>query len=160
MPQIHRILVPVDFSEPSRLALAQAENLAAALGATVDALAVWEPPNPVSPDVMITVPGWSAASIEMQGVEGTRKQLAEFVNQVRESPATVNQRIDKGNPAATILRVADEGYDLIVMGTVGRGSFSRAMLGSVSAKVAAHASCPVLVVNEPPSEVEAAQAQT
>jgi nucleotide-binding universal stress UspA family protein len=53
----------------------------------------------------------------------------------------------EGDPADEILKRA-EAYDadLIVMGTSGLGTFSRAFLGSVSTKVLNHAKCTCIVV--------------
>ena len=52
-----------------------------------------------------------------------------------------------GDPAEVICQVAAEGaYDLVVIGTRGRGLFTELLLGSVSHKVIQHAPCPVLVV--------------
>ena len=54
-----------------------------------------------------------------------------------------------GSPADAIIEVAkDGGYDLIVMGTHGRGRLATALLGSVSNAVAARAGRPVLVVGD------------
>lgn len=54
---------------------------------------------------------------------------------------------DQGPAEDTIVRFANEhGSDLIVMGSRGLGGFERMLLGSVSAYVAHHANCPVLVV--------------
>jgi len=53
----------------------------------------------------------------------------------------------EGPPTDAILRVADaRNVDLIVMGARGLGSVSSLLLGSVSQKVMAHATCPVLLV--------------
>jgi nucleotide-binding universal stress UspA family protein len=47
----------------------------------------------------------------------------------------------------TICQVAqDEGCDLIIMGSRGRGDWEGAMLGSVTHRVLAHCTLPVLVV--------------
>ena len=52
-----------------------------------------------------------------------------------------------GDPAAEICRVAEEGgFDVIVLGSHGRGFVKRVVLGSVSHHVLQHAPCPVLVV--------------
>jgi len=57
-----------------------------------------------------------------------------------------------GNPAATILAVAAErAANLIVMGTHSRGTFARALFGSVTAHVLRETTVPVAVV---PSSVE------
>ena len=47
-----RILVPVDFSETSRLAVQTAMELGARFGASIDLVHVWEPP-PLRPDLMV-----------------------------------------------------------------------------------------------------------
>jgi nucleotide-binding universal stress UspA family protein len=61
--------------------------------------------------------------------------------------ATIEQRVEMGDPAAIICTVARElGVDVIVVGSHGKGFLSRVLLGSVSEHVARHAPCPVLVV--------------
>ena len=55
----------------------------------------------------------------------------------------------QGPPADAILRVAKtRDVDLIVMGARGLGSLGSLLLGSVSQKVMAHATCPVIIVRE------------
>ena len=55
--------------------------------------------------------------------------------------------IREGNPGTEILGEAEAGdYDLIVLGAAGSSDFKHQMLGSVSAKVAAQASCSVAVI--------------
>ena len=52
-----------------------------------------------------------------------------------------------GDPAREILRYArDHAIDLIVVGTHGRGGWSRVLLGSVADRVLRGATCPVLAV--------------
>lgn len=59
----------------------------------------------------------------------------------------VGRRVASGDPAEAILEAArDTGADLIVMGSRGLGRLGGLVLGSVSAKVAAAAECPVLTV--------------
>jgi nucleotide-binding universal stress UspA family protein len=59
----------------------------------------------------------------------------------------VQRRVEYGDPAAEIVRVAaDEGYDVVVVGSHGSGFVKRVLLGSVSHHVLHHAPCPVLVV--------------
>jgi nucleotide-binding universal stress UspA family protein len=54
-----------------------------------------------------------------------------------------------GQPAETIVEAARAGdYDLVVVGTHGRGRLGVALMGSVSTAVAAHARRPVLVVGD------------
>ncbi|MFT3815356.1 MAG: universal stress protein [Acidovorax sp.] len=52
-----------------------------------------------------------------------------------------------GHAGDTIARIAEEGkYDLIVMGTHGVGALSKLVMGSVSTKVLAQCSVPVMLV--------------
>jgi nucleotide-binding universal stress UspA family protein len=52
-----------------------------------------------------------------------------------------------GNPAAALMDTAERvGAAMIVVGSRGRGGFTRLLLGSVSEQCATHAHCPVVVV--------------
>lgn len=59
----------------------------------------------------------------------------------------IEARIESGNPVERIVSIAaEEGCDLIVMGTHGRSGLGRVVLGSVAEQVLRKASCPVLTV--------------
>jgi nucleotide-binding universal stress UspA family protein len=58
----------------------------------------------------------------------------------------VTKRVERGDPRLVICRVAEEGFDLIVIGSHGSGLLKRVLLGSVSTHVVHHAPCPVLMV--------------
>jgi universal stress protein A len=59
----------------------------------------------------------------------------------------VRQAVEFGMPVDNIVeKAANEGVDLIVMSTHGRTGLEHMILGSVTEKVVARASCPVLVV--------------
>jgi nucleotide-binding universal stress UspA family protein len=59
----------------------------------------------------------------------------------------VDERVEMGDPAATICLVAEElKADAIILGSHGKGFLARTFLGSVSEHVTRHAPCPVLVV--------------
>jgi nucleotide-binding universal stress UspA family protein len=62
----------------------------------------------------------------------------------------VTSRLEYGDPATGIVGIAaDEGVDLIVMGTHGRTGVSRWLIGSVAEKVVRSAPCAVLTVKAP-----------
>jgi nucleotide-binding universal stress UspA family protein len=61
--------------------------------------------------------------------------------------AEFRTRREQGHPIDRIVTVArDEEADLIVLGARGLSTFSALLVGSVSAGVVQHASCPVLIV--------------
>jgi nucleotide-binding universal stress UspA family protein len=60
-------------------------------------------------------------------------------------PESVTVQALSGIPAEELLRVAWDA-DLIVMGSRGAGGFAKLLMGSVSAQVAQHARCPVVIV--------------
>ena len=55
-----------------------------------------------------------------------------------------------GRTVPTLVERAEaEGFELIVMGSHGRGPLARAILGSVAREVVRHAPCPVLTTRRP-----------
>ena len=63
--------------------------------------------------------------------------------------AHVHTEIALGDPAVEILAVAaEQASDLIMLGSRGRGTLKRTLLGSVSTKVVTHAHCAVLVAHQ------------
>ncbi len=156
MPVFKKILVPVDFSEASRRALEQALQLGKVCEAQVDLLHVWEPPNYLTPDIMLSVPGWSAVSLEEYSLREARKAVQIFLEQSDHPNLALSTRIDSGEPAATILRAAKEGYDLVVMGSHGHSRLHRFFLGSVAQRVVSESPVPVLTLRGPETPVEPA----
>lgn len=70
--------------------------------------------------------------------------LADAATKIKD--ATFDTRLEIGDPATVILRVAiRENYDLIVLGSRGLSSVKRFLLGSVSADVSMHAQRSVLI---------------
>ena len=78
--------------------------------------------------------------------------LRTMLEKVRPHDPTVKcvHRMETGDPAAEIVRVADEeGVDLIVMSTHGRTGLTRMLMGSVAELVVRRASCPVMTFKQP-----------
>lgn len=140
---IERILVPVDFSEHARLALAHAAALADELGAHLDALhTVYD----------VNVP--SAYGLEPLGVVGpevldrSREALARLVAEVVAPGTRWEAHTEVGYAASDIVSFAERrGADLIVMATHGWTGLKHFVLGSVTEKVVRHAPCPVFRVH-------------
>lgn len=134
------MLCPVDFSEPSRTALAYASAIAEHLGTPLDVLAV---DDPLLAEVASSTGGVSLA-------EETERELRRFCGQVhREAPHAAAIRsflVRTGTPAVEILRAAREtGADLIVMGSHGRSGLGRLFFGSTTERVLRETPVPVLV---------------
>lgn len=147
MGTIHRILVPVDFSEPSRKALAYAAELARPLGAVLEVVHVAEVPAFV-PSASLPEARASDLSLVTLVREGAEELLAKFIGEAAELGIKVQaSRLEIGSPAQVIPEVAGAGgYDLIVIGTHGRTGLAHALIGSVAERVVRHAPCPVLSV--------------
>ena len=69
------------------------------------------------------------------------------VKDIAPAGVEVETHVLEGNPAVEITRyAADNGVDLIVMGTLGKSGIDRILLGSTAEKVIRIANCPVLVI--------------
>ena len=78
-----------------------------------------------------------------QGVLSEALKKAEKVR----SRLDVSTKLDMGHPAEKIIQTAENGnFDLIVMGSRGLSGVKKLMFGSVSARVADKATCPVVIV--------------
>ncbi len=78
------------------------------------------------------------------------RTLDDLADILRRSGLTVAVRIEPNRPAAALIdRARSVAADLIVVGNRGRGPTASVLLGSVSAEIADHAPCPVLVARYP-----------
>jgi nucleotide-binding universal stress UspA family protein len=143
MIDIHRILCPVDFSEPSRRALAHAVTLARWYRARLTVLHAYHvlPLTPVSPEMS------PALALPEDVRQHLRGELERFVEPAGADAVPVEFAVVEGGAAREILRRAqDDPTDLIVIGTHGRTGLERFMLGSVTEKILHRASSAVLTV--------------
>jgi nucleotide-binding universal stress UspA family protein len=147
MPEaIRTILVPYDFSPPSREAFVRAEQLAQLSGASIHLLHVVNSPmlhavTPAGP-LFLTLPAVVT--------EGALLEAEEHLRQIASrSPCHVDVHVCEGLPTDVICELAEKvAADLIVMGTHGREGFSNFLLGSVAARTRRRAPCAVLTVRE------------
>ena len=147
MPAIRNILVPVDFSPSSKLALDYASMLAEKYSAKVRIFHAWEVPAFLRPDLTVwsgELSGTLADSVKL----AAEQAMTEFVKAANVSGRKeVTTELVSGAPAATVLSALEAGtYDLVVMGTHGRTGLSHLFLGSVAEKVVRHSKQPVLTV--------------
>jgi universal stress protein A len=153
--KVRSILVPVDYSECSADALALAAELAAALGAALDVVHVWDRPAYVSDDTRVGH-GEGARSLVDLICETTRADMESFTAKAQLAPGTkLTTRLLAGNPAAVVLKELAEGrHELLVVGTHGRTGLSRLLLGSVAEKLVRLSPVPVVTVPRRSSRTE------
>jgi nucleotide-binding universal stress UspA family protein len=134
-----RIVVGVDGSEQSKQALRWAAKFASTSGARLVVTAAWEYP---------TTYGWAAWPQDWDLARDAKKALTATVDEVfgANRPAGADLIVREGG-AARVLLEESTGAMMLVVGSRGHGGFVGMLLGSVSANVAEHASCPVLVVH-------------
>jgi len=152
MIRIAKVLFPTDFSELSEGALRYALHFAQEYGATLHVLHVvdeaFEYWMNMAPNTMPV----GVAPIE-DIVKSATAGLARFVADRIDPAIETVQQVLIGRPYVEIVTYAkNQGIDLIVIGTHGRGGLTHMLLGSVAEKVVRKAPCPVLTVHHPQRE--------
>jgi nucleotide-binding universal stress UspA family protein len=134
------VVVGVDGSPGSRVALTWAAAEAADHGAELVVVNVWEhtllPPAGSLSEKYVPDPSQRTADDLVQVI---KEELGD------EPTVLVQPRVKQGTPAKVLIEES-AGADLLVVGTRGHGGFAGLVLGSVSQHVAAYAKCPVTVV--------------
>ena len=139
-PTFKRILVAVDFDEPSAGALRTGAVIAEAFGAELTVL------HAASIEMPPYFTDAQAETLEGERLDARARcvlELNAFARKHTNAPVTAT--VEEGPPADVILRLAP-GFDLIVVGTHRRRAPSRWWLGSVAEAVVRAAPVPVLVV--------------
>lgn len=148
---LQRILVPVDLSDFSAVALRWAALFQRRLGARLTVLYASQPWIPI--DIM-EGPAAYALQTSTEFRERMDRDLREYVEtHLQAGHDAVETRIVEDSPAQAILSTAESiDADLIVMGTHGHTGWRRALLGSIAEKVVHHTDRPVLCI--PPGASE------
>jgi len=139
------ILVPLDGSEMSELAVPVASSLAGTADAEVLFVRVISPPYLTSStEGAYIYPSYSALDEER---EAATQYLAGFTDRARVEGVNASWRISSGHAAARIVEIVeDRPGTLIVMSTHGRSGFRRWVLGSVTERVIRSSGQPVLAL--------------
>ena len=136
-----RIVVGIDGSEHSKVALAWAAREATVTGAPLTVVTTWEFPNSYG----YPVP-W------LEGVDfaaDAKTVLDETVTAVLGASPTIEltREVVQGH-AALVLEDLSKTSGLLVVGSRGHGEFAGMLLGSVSEFLATHARCPVVIIRD------------
>ena len=142
MIQIKRILVPTDFSESADHALTYGVSFAREYEAELILVHVVETLTVGYASDLFPVP-MAEVFDEISGYAKT--EIGKHAAAVREKGIAVREMVMQGKPSAEITRIAkDEGVDIIVLGTHGKGMLDQALFGSTAERVIRKAPCPVL----------------
>jgi nucleotide-binding universal stress UspA family protein len=151
MIDLHRILVPTDFSKHSANALTYAVAFAEKFGAELHLLHVVQDLALFIPDAVTAMP--PVALPVDQITLAAREALDRVIHEQQLERFSVYPEVREGTPFAEIVRFAREkDIDLIVMGTHGHTGLAHMLVGSVTERVVRKAPCPVLTVRHPEHE--------
>jgi nucleotide-binding universal stress UspA family protein len=151
MIDLHRILVPTDFSKHSQNALKYAAAFAEKFGAEIFLLHVVQDLALFIPEAVSVAPP-VVPPVE-QLTAAVREALDRFVRENNLQGLTVHKEVREGTPFYEIIQAArEQDVDLIIMGTHGHSGLAHVLLGSVTEKVVRKAPCPVLTVRHPEHE--------
>jgi nucleotide-binding universal stress UspA family protein len=135
------IMVAVDGSKESKLALADAIELARDSNARLTVVHVAAPPPAMARST-------AAGAFAVSELEASHEPLLREAVEKVPDDLPVTMLLLKGAPAHAIVEAAKQyGIDLIVMGSHGRGRVGAALIGSVSQAVVHDSPVPVLIVH-------------
>jgi len=142
---VRKIVVGVDGSDASKVALRFAIDEAMAWGAELTAFTSM--PMASGASLFAWAPGPVDQAAIMADLEVELDQILQAELSQRELPEgfTVHRLALDGTPSALLVEFSSTS-DLLVVGSRGRGGFSGLLLGSTSQAVLHHAACPAMVV--------------
>jgi len=135
------LLCPVDGSDASRRALKNAHHLSKVFEAKLTVLNVQEPFSVLHTGVVLT------GAAEMSSVYPHKKSFDEFLSSLDFRDEGWIRKSRSGRAHEQILAEIEQGdIDLVVMGTVGKTTVARFLIGSVTQKVTRSMPCSVLTM--------------
>jgi nucleotide-binding universal stress UspA family protein len=147
-----RILVPIDFSDCSRVAIRAGVELAQRLQVPLVLLHVHGSPSPLYEEMDLVLAEQFARAVESTARLALNRERA----MLQDEGIPISTVLERGVAWERILEAAkslDAG--MIILGTHGRRGLPRALLGSVAEKVVRLSPIPVLTVHEAPASPSA-----
>lgn len=143
MLEWRKICCGTDFSEPARLAMLEAAELARRLEGDLELVHVHTLPTAAGMEMAV-----SPDDVDATVLVELEKTMAMWRSEAGQlAGRAVRSTVLLGDAAGEIVRLARErAFDLIVVGTHGRRGLKRMVLGSVAERVVREAPCAVLVV--------------
>ena len=146
--QVNKILIPIDFSNTSKLALEHAAHLCKAFDSELHLVHIYKT------STIDVLPNLTATSASLPNYEGLREMVIEELNAVgkkfsKKHNIAYNIEVKEGSVSKGIIASAQDcGADLIVMGTHGVSGFEEFFLGSNAYRVVTSSTVPVLTVQD------------
>jgi nucleotide-binding universal stress UspA family protein len=136
-----RIVVGLDGSPASLVAVEWAAHQAELTGAALEVIMTWD--WPVSYGWSLPIPA------DYDPEHDSETALDQALAPVREAHPglAIEATVIEGHPAPALVE-ASKGAELLVVGSRGHGEFSGMLLGSVSEHCVSNAHCPVLVYRD------------
>jgi len=140
---VETILVPVDGSPGSERGLAFADLVATMTGAEIVVVVAFDPPHAIRRRGILQTEHLQV-TMESDAKELAAEAAELLIGRGRKARAIVV----RGDAAEAIIQTAEDQHaDLIVMGRRGLGKLKGLLMGSVSERVARHATAPVLLAS-------------
>jgi len=142
-----KILVPVDYSDHCLDVLEFASDIARALNAAISVLYVWETMPHFSPELSVTTPAGPRPLMELVH-DTAEREMKEFITRCNcLGSVPVETHVDSGAAPSKILQfITKGGFDLVIVGTHGRGGVKHLVLGSVAERLVRLSPVPVITV--------------
>jgi nucleotide-binding universal stress UspA family protein len=144
---VNGVVVGVDGSPGSVVALRFAAEEARLSGTTLHVVGAWEVPA----TAYAGAAGGAGSGFVELGAElesRAREAVDEALARLDAGDVAIERHVNEGH-AARLLLEAGAGADLLVVGSRGLGGFARLLLGSVGQELAHHAPCPLAIVPNP-----------
>ena len=139
---IRNVMVPIDFSEPSGVALEYGVALARIVGARLTLIHVMEP------EPVLAATEGERERIELGRREAALQKVEKLVAPEDEDDLDLRIVIRSGNARKEIPATVDEQHvDIVVLGTHGRGRLGRLVLGSTTQGMLRKLQVPVMTVS-------------
>jgi universal stress protein A len=147
---IHKILVPIDYSEVSLKALDYALAFARQFKSEVLALHVVDDVPVVAGEPVVRPTDTGLPQVKDQA----ERRLIELAASKKRENLRIKTLLRSGSAPNEIIEAArEQEVDLIIVATHGLRGMKRFFLGSTTERVVRHAPCPVLVVREKGPEI-------
>jgi nucleotide-binding universal stress UspA family protein len=147
----HRIVVAVDGSAHAAAALKQAVDIGRTQQASLTLITAWQRFNDAYEGVgMGLAPAMPDGAALTDAIKADARSVLDAAKATVPTDLSVQASLIEGHPTRVILdAVQSDGYDLVAVGSRGRGGISALLLGSVSHSLIQHSPVPVLVVHLP-----------